>query len=35
MDLFDKVVDFLGGEVLPVKEYADILDAGFEAARVA
>ena len=34
MDLFDKVVDFLGGEVLPVKEYADILDAGFEAARV-
>lgn len=34
MDLFDKVVDFLGDEVLPVKEYADILDAGFEAARV-
>jgi ATP-dependent helicase/nuclease subunit B len=34
MDLFDKVVDFLGEEVLPVKEYADILDAGFEAAKV-
>ena len=34
MDLFDKVVDFLGDEVLPVREYADILDAGFEAARV-
>ena len=34
MDLFDKVVDFLGDEVLPAKEYADILDAGFEAARV-
>ena len=34
MDLFDKVVDFLGDEVLPVKEHADILDAGFEAARV-
>ena len=34
MDLFDKVVDFLGEEVLPVKEYSDILDAGFEAAKV-
>ena len=34
MNLLDKVVDFLGDEVLPVKEYTDILDAGFEAARV-
>ncbi len=34
MELFDKVVDFLGEEILPVKEYADILDAGFEAAKV-
>lgn len=34
MDLFDKVVDFLGEETLSIKEYGDILDAGFEAARV-
>lgn len=34
MDLLDKVVDFLGDEMLSIREYADILDAGFEAARV-
>ena len=28
------MVDFLGEESLPIKEYADILDAGFEAAKV-
>ena len=34
MDLFDKIVDFLGDEKVNVKEYADILDAGFEAAKI-
>ena len=34
MELFDKIVDFLGDEVLLVREYADILDAGFEAAKI-
>ena len=34
MDLFDKVVDLLGEEVLNVREYREILDAGFEAAKV-
>ncbi|MCI8327820.1 MAG: helicase-exonuclease AddAB subunit AddB [Lachnospiraceae bacterium] len=34
MELFDKVVEFLGEECLTVEEYADILDAGFEAAEV-
>lgn len=34
MDLLDKVVALLGNEVITEKEYADILDAGFEAAKV-
>lgn len=34
MELFDKLVDLLGDEVLPLKEYGDILDAGFAEARV-
>ncbi len=34
MDLLDKVTSLLGGEVMTVREYGDILDAGFEAARV-
>lgn len=35
MDLFDKVVSLLGEERVTVREYADILDAGFDAAKVA
>lgn len=35
MDLLDKVVSLLGEEEVSVKEYADILDAGFDAAKVA
>ena len=35
MDLFDKVVALLGEECISIKEYADILDAGFDAAKVA
>lgn len=35
MDLFQKMVDLLGDEVLSLKEYREILDAGFEAANVA
>ena len=34
MDLFDKLVDLLGDEELPLREYAQILDAGFAEARV-
>ena len=34
MDLFDKLVDLLGEEELTLKEYAEILDAGFSEARV-
>ncbi|MGN0482633.1 MAG: helicase-exonuclease AddAB subunit AddB [Lachnospiraceae bacterium] len=34
MDLFDKVVDLLGDEILTLEEYREILDAGFEAAKV-
>lgn len=34
MDLFQKMVDLLGDEVLSLKEYREILDAGFEAANV-
>ncbi len=34
MDLFDKVVALLGEEHLSIREYSDILDAGFEAAKV-
>ncbi len=33
MDLFDKLAALLGGEILPLDEYADIVDAGFEAAK--
>ena len=35
MELFDKVVALLGQEKISVREYADILDAGFDAAKVA
>ena len=34
MDLLDKVASLLGAEHISVREYGDILDAGFEAARV-
>lgn len=34
MDLFEKMVDLLGEERLSVREYREILDAGFEAANV-
>lgn len=34
MDLFDRLVELLGEECMPAKEYAQILDAGFEASRV-
>ncbi len=35
IDLLDKVVALLGEEQITVSEYADILDAGFDAAKVA
>lgn len=34
MDLLDKVTALLGDETLSIREYSDILDAGFEAAKV-
>lgn len=34
MELLDKVVALLGEEQIPLKEYSDILDAGFQAAKV-
>lgn len=34
MDLLDKIVDLLGEEKFDITEYADVLDAGFEAAKV-
>lgn len=34
MDLLDKVTALLGDEVISIREYSDILDAGFEAAKV-
>lgn len=34
MDLLDKVTALLGDDVMSVREYSDILDAGFEAAKV-
>ncbi len=34
IDLLDKVVDLLGEDHMPIKEYAQILDAGFLAAKV-
>ncbi len=34
MDLFDKLVELLGSEQVSIKEYAQILDAGFEASKV-
>lgn len=34
IDLFDKIVSLLGGEVMPLKEYRQILDAGFEEIKV-
>jgi ATP-dependent helicase/nuclease subunit B len=34
IELFDRVVDLLGDEVLSVKEFREILDAGFEEAKV-
>lgn len=35
VDLLDKVVALLGEEMIAIREYADILDAGFDAAKVA
>lgn len=35
MDLLDKVVALLGEEHITINEFADILDAGFDAAKVA
>lgn len=34
MDLLDKVTALLGEEIISIREYSDILDAGFEAAKV-
>ena len=34
MDLFDKMAELLGGETIPLEEYARILDSGYEAAKV-
>jgi ATP-dependent helicase/nuclease subunit B len=34
MDLLDKVISLLGDETMTIREYSDILDAGFEAAKV-
>lgn len=34
MDLFDKLVELLGDEIISPEEYAKILDSGFEAAKV-
>jgi len=34
MELLDKVVELLGAEVISIKEYAQMLDAGFEEAKV-
>ena len=34
IDLLDKIVDLLGDEPFDITEYADVLDAGFEAAKV-
>lgn len=34
MELFDKIVDLIGEEVMPLKEYGDILKAGLEEAKV-
>ena len=35
MDLFQKCISVLGNEILSIKELEEILDAGFEAAKVA
>lgn len=35
MDLFEKCMKVLGGEILSIKEFGEILDAGFEVAKVA
>ena len=34
MELFDKVVQILGDEEISLKDYQQILEAGFKAARV-
>lgn len=34
VDLLDKMVDLLGEEVLSVRDYGDVLEAGFSAAKV-
>lgn len=34
MELFDKIAELLGDGQIPVKEYAQILEAGFEASKV-
>lgn len=34
IEIFDKFIELLGEEYLPLKEYCDLLDAGFEEAKV-
>lgn len=34
LELFDKLVELLGDEIIPLREYIDILDAGFQEAKV-
>lgn len=34
LDLFDKIVELLGDEVIKLQEYSSILDAGFEEAKM-
>lgn len=34
IEIFDKFIELLGDEYLPLKEYCDLLDAGFEEAKV-
>jgi len=34
MDLYEKLVELLGDEVLPLREYIDVLEAGFTEAKV-
>lgn len=34
IEIFDKFIELLGDEYLPLKEYSELLDAGFEEAKV-
>ena len=34
ISLFDKLVEFLGDEVMSLKDYKELLEAGFEDSRV-